>query len=681
MTTMMTTRMVVRSGACCLGRSAATSAFSIAGARRPASVPRRATLPGGVSPASRRAFVVRAVATDAATDTTTSAAKPFKRHERIAAIKVRASPVPRGRPPGAPTRAPYPNPSRRAPPNPAPPHPPRVPDPSSASPPFPVSPQGSDGGASRVGDTVQVRGWVRTVRAQKDLSFVEVNDGSSLSGIQAVVTAEADGAHLLADGAVSTGAAVMIEGVVVESPGGKQAVEVKATSVVVVGGADPSTFPLQKKRHTLEFLRGIAHLRPRTNTIGAVTRVRNQLAYATHTFFQSHGFQYVNTPIVTASDCEGAGEQFQVTTLLNGVDGPSSAAAAKAPASEEAIAEAKAAAAEQGAVVKALKEAKKSGDATKEEVDAAVAELLARKATAEALESPAANAGGAAGGDVPRGEDGAVDYAQDFFGKPSYLTVSGQLNAEIYACAMRDVYTFGPTFRAENSNTSRHLAEFWMVEPELAFADLNDDMDCAEAYLKHCLSHVLEHCDEDLAFFEKNVSKDNLRERLRQVATVPFARITYTEAVDHVLKADKTFEFPVEWGCDLQSEHERYLTEEVFKNTPVIVRDYPKGVKAFYMRENEDGKTVAAMDVLVPKVGELMGGSQREERLEVLERRIEEVGLEKESYWWYLDLRRYGSVPHAGFGLGFERLVQYVTGVENIRDVIPFPRYPGSAEF
>ena len=526
-----------------------------------------------------------------------------------------------------------------------------------------------------MGDTVQVRGWVRTVRAQKDLSFVEVNDGSSLSGIQAVVTADADGADLLADGAVSTGAAVMIEGIVVESPGGKQAVEVKATSVSVVGGADASTFPLQKKRHTLEFLRGIAHLRPRTNTIGAVTRVRNQLAYATHTFFQSHGFQYVNTPIVTASDCEGAGEQFQVTTLLNGADGPSAAAAAKA--SEEDIAEAKAAAAEQGAVVKALKEAKKAGDATKEEVDAAVAELLARKAKAEALENPPA----AASGDVPRGEDGAVDYAQDFFGKPSYLTVSGQLNAEIYACAMRDVYTFGPTFRAENSNTSRHLAEFWMVEPELAFADLKDDMDCAEAYLKHCLTHVLEHCDEDLAFFEKNISKDDLRERLRQVATVPFARITYTEAVDHVLKADKKFEFPVEWGCDLQSEHERYLTEEVFKNTPVIVRDYPKGVKAFYMRENEDGKTVAAMDVLVPKVGELMGGSQREERLEVLERRIEEVGLEKESYWWYLDLRRYGSVPHAGFGLGFERLVQYVTGVENIRDVIPFPRYPGSAEF
>ena len=512
-----------------------------------------------------------------------------------------------------------------------------------------------------------------------------MNDGSSLSGIQAVVTSDALGADLLgSDGGITTGAAVKIEGVVVESPGGKQAVEVKATAVRLVGAADASTFPLQKKRHTLEFLRGIAHLRPRTNTIGAVTRVRNQLAYATHTFFQQHGFQYVNTPIVTASDCEGAGEQFQVTTLLNGADGPEGAAdegadeGAAASAADVAAAEAHAA--EQGAVVKALKEKKKAGDATKEEVDAAVAELLARKAAAAALaEGPSADGPGAR--KVPRKPDGAVDYERDFFAKPSYLTVSGQLNAEIYACAMRDVYTFGPTFRAENSNTSRHLAEFWMVEPELAFADLDDDMDCAEAYLKHCLLHVLEHCDEDLAFFEKNVSKDNLRERLREVATTEFARVTYTEAVEHVLAADKTFEFPVEWGCDLQSEHERYLTEEVYKNRPVIVRDYPKGVKAFYMRENEDGKTVAAMDVLVPKVGELMGGSQRDERLDVLERRIEEVGLEKESYWWYLDLRRYGSVPHAGFGLGFERLVQYVTGVENIRDVIPFPRYPGSAEF
>ena len=541
------------------------------------------------------------------------------------------------------------------------------------------SSQGKDQGKSRVGDTVQLRGWVRTVRAQKDLSFIEVNDGSSLSGIQAVVNGDVPGREHLDAGDITTGAAVVIKGTVVESPGGKQAVEVAVESIKLIGGADASTFPLQKKRHTLEYLRGIAHLRPRTNTIGAVTRVRNQLAYATHTFFQQHGFQYVNTPIVTASDCEGAGEQFQVTTLINGIDGPSVASAQSNVASEADITAAKAAAAEQGVVVKTLKDAKKEGKATKEEVDEAVAELLALKAKAESLEnSPAA---AAAGGDIPRDAAGAVDYGKDFFGKPSYLTVSGQLNAEIYACAMRDVYTFGPTFRAENSNTSRHLAEFWMVEPELAFADLQDDMDCAEAYLKHCLTHVLEHCDEDLEFFEKNISKDNLRERLRGVATSDFARITYTEAVDHVLKAKKKFEFPVEWGCDLQSEHERYLTEEVFKNRPVIVRDYPKGVKAFYMRENDDGKTVAAMDVLVPKVGELMGGSQREERLDVLERRIEEVGLEKESYWWYLDLRRYGSVPHAGFGLGFERLVQYVTGVENIRDVIPFPRYPGSAEF
>ena len=328
-----------------------------------------------------------------------------------------------------------------------------------------------------------------------------------------------------------------------------------------------------------------------------------------------------------------------------------------------------------GKIVKAVKEAKKAGDASKEDVDGAVAKLLSLKSEAEAL------AGAAGGASLPKKDDGSIDYSQDFFGKPSYLTVSGQLNGEIMACAVNDIYTFGPTFRAENSNTSRHLAEFWMVEPELAFADLNDDMDCAEAYLKYCLNHVLENCDEDLAFFEKNISKDNLRERLRSVATQEFARITYTEAVDHILNAKKKFEFPIKWGADLQSEHERYITEEVFKNRPVIVRDYPKDIKAFYMRLNDDNKTVAAMDVLVPRVGELMGGSQREERLDVLERRIEENGLEKESYWWYLDLRRYGSQPHAGFGLGFERLVCYVSGVENIRDAIPFPRYPGSAEF
>lgn len=515
---------------------------------------------------------------------------------------------------------------------------------------------------------MELRGWARSVRTQKGMAFIDLNDGSAISGMQAVVNEGSAAWEVANSGSVSTGAALRVKGKLVASPGGKQAAELAVDELEVIGAADSETYPLQKKRHTLEYLRSIAHLRPRTNTIGAVARVRNQLAYATHKFFQEHGFLYANTPIVTASDCEGAGEQFQVTTLLNGF-------AAAAAATPEAIAAAEAAAKEQGEVVKAVKEAKKAGDASKEDVDGAVAKLLSLKSEAEAL------AGAAGGASLPKKDDGSIDYSQDFFGKPSYLTVSGQLNGEIMACAVNDIYTFGPTFRAENSNTSRHLAEFWMVEPELAFADLNDDMDCAEAYLKYCLNHVLENCDEDLAFFEKNISKDNLRERLRSVATQEFARITYTEAVDHILNAKKKFEFPIKWGADLQSEHERYITEEVFKNRPVIVRDYPKDIKAFYMRLNDDNKTVAAMDVLVPRVGELMGGSQREERLDVLERRIEENGLEKESYWWYLDLRRYGSQPHAGFGLGFERLVCYVSGVENIRDAIPFPRYPGSAEF
>ena len=528
--------------------------------------------------------------------------------------------------------------------------------------------KGRDGGASRVGEELELRGWARSVRTQKGMAFIDLNDGSAISGMQAVVNEGSAAWEVANSGSVSTGAALRVKGKLVASPGGKQAAELAVDELEVIGAADSETYPLQKKRHTLEYLRSIAHLRPRTNTIGAVARVRNQLAYATHKFFQEHGFLYANTPIVTASDCEGAGEQFQVTTLLNGF-------AAAAAATPEAIAAAEAAAKEQGEVVKAVKEAKKAGDASKEDVDDAVAKLLSLKSEAEAL------AGAAGGASLPKKDDGSIDYSQDFFGKPSYLTVSGQLNGEMMACAVNDIYTFGPTFRAENSNTSRHLAEFWMVEPELAFADLNDDMDCAEAYLKYCLNHVLENCDEDLAFFEKNISKDNLRERLRSVATQEFARITYTEAVDHILNAKKKFEFPIKWGADLQSEHERYITEEVFKNRPVIVRDYPKDIKAFYMRLNDDNKTVAAMDVLVPRVGELMGGSQREERLDVLERRIEENGLEKESYWWYLDLRRYGSQPHAGFGLGFERLVCYVSGVENIRDAIPFPRYPGSAEF
>jgi asparaginyl-tRNA synthetase len=505
-----------------------------------------------------------------------------------------------------------------------------------------------------------------------------------MSGMQMVVLQEHvdESVWQLVAGAtseVSTGASIRVKGKVVESPGGKQSVEVLVDELEIIGKADPATYPLQKKRHTLEYLRGIAHLRPRTNTIAAVSRVRNQLAFATHQFFQQNGFLYVNTPIITASDCEGAGEQFQVTCLLNGLEeeGSAGAAASVAPQDVEKVEQK---VKSQGDIVKKTKADKGEGNATKEDVDREVKKLLALKKELTELQS-ASNSPQTSVKELPKLKSGGVDYEQDFFAKRSYLTVSGQLNGEIMASAVNDIYTFGPTFRAENSNTSRHLAEFWMVEPELAFADLNDDMDCAEAYLKHCITHVLKHCDEDLQFFEKNISKDNLRERLQNVVDQDFARITYTEAVEHVLSAKKKFEFPIQWGSDLQSEHERYISEEVYKDRPVIVRDYPKDIKAFYMRANDDGKTVAAMDVLVPKVGELMGGSQREERLDVLEKKIEEVGLEKESYWWYLELRKYGSVPHSGFGLGFERLVQYVTGVENIRDVIAFPRYPGSADF
>lgn len=453
-----------------------------------------------------------------------------------------------------------------------------------------------------------VRGWVRTVRAQKTFAFVDVNDGSTLQGLQVVVREGCAGWEDIQSGALTTGAAVAARGELIGSPGGKQKVELQADEVLLVGGSD-GTYPLQKKRHTLEYLRGMAHLRPRTNTIGAAARVRSQLALATHDFFGGNGFAYVHTPIITASDCEGAGEQFCVTNLVP-PDGDLSA--------------------------------------------------------------------------VPTTEDGRLDWSQDFFGARSFLTVSGQLNAETYATAMRDVYTFGPTFRAENSNTSRHLAEFWMIEPEMAFADLADDMACAEAYLKHCVQHVLDNCGEDLDFFNARIEK-GLRDKLTRVVEAPFRRISYTEAVETLQAAveagEAKFEFPVDWGADLQSEHERYLSEVVCEGAPAIVYDYPAGIKAFYMRMNDDQKTVAAMDLLVPRVGELMGGSQREERLDVLEERLEAIGLDKEAYWWYLDLRRYGSVPHAGFGLGFERLVQFCTGVENIRDVIPFPRYPGSATF
>ncbi|GBG73626.1 hypothetical protein CBR_g16969 [Chara braunii] len=428
---------------------------------------------------------------------------------------------------------------------------------------------GEDGGVENVGKQVMIKGWVRTVRLQKAFAFVEVNDGSSLSGIQVIVNKGMPGFELIDEGDVTTGASITVEGTVVASPGGKQKIEIKADSVTLVGRSDATTYPLQKKRHSFEYLRTIAHLRPRTNSIGAVSRVRNALAFATHQFFQNNGFVWVSAPIITASDCEGAGEQFCVTTLIN----------------------------------------------------------------SESTTSPTL---------IPSTKEQKVDWSKDFFKRPAYLTVSGQLNAEIYATALSDVYTFGPTFRAENSNTSRHLAEFWMIEPELAFADLTDDMKCATAYLQHVIQHLLDNCKEDMQFFDKFIEPGILN-RLTSVAESEFAHVTYTDAIDILLKSGRSFEFPVEWGRDLQSEHERYITEVVFKGRPVIVTNYPKECKAFYMRENEDGRTVAAMDVLVPTVGELIGGSQREERLEVLESRMEEAGLDKNSYWWYLDLRRYGS--------------------------------------
>ncbi|XP_031502304.1 asparagine--tRNA ligase, chloroplastic/mitochondrial [Nymphaea colorata] len=468
---------------------------------------------------------------------------------------------------------------------------------------------GPDEGLDRVGQRLSVRGWVRTCRVQSTVTFIEVNDGSCLSNMQCVINSDVQGYDQTISGFVTTGASVWVEGVLVESQGSKQKVELKVEKLDTVGQSDPS-FPIQKKKASREYLRTIAHLRPRTNTFGAVMRVRNALAYATHKFFQENGFVWVASPIITASDCEGAGEQFTVTTLI-----PSSSEGSKS------------------SII-----------------------------------------------DIPTTKDGLVDWSQDFFGKPAFLTVSGQLNAETYACALSDVYTFGPTFRAENSNTSRHLAEFWMIEPELAFADLNDDMACATSYLQYVVKYILENCKEDMDFFNTWFEK-GIISRLSNVVEKDFVQLSYTDAIEILQRTSKKFEFPVKWGCDLQSEHERYITEEAFAGSPVIIRDYPKDIKAFYMRQNDDQKTVAAMDLLVPRVGELIGGSQREERLDFLEGRLAEMKLSKESYWWYLDLRRFGSVPHAGFGLGFERLVQFATGIDNIRDTIPFPRSPGSAEF
>lgn len=447
------------------------------------------------------------------------------------------------------------------------------------------------------GETATIQGWVRTKREQKAFSFINVNDGSCMSGLQVVMDAAMPDYETVIK-QITTGASVQIVGNVVESPAKGQRIELKADTITVYGEAD-ETYPLQKKRHSFEFLRTIGHLRSRTNTLGAVFRIRNACAQAIHQFFQEQGFLWMHTPILTASDCEGAGEMFTVTNL-----NPNK---------------------------------------------------------------------------PPLTEDNALDFSQDFFGKPAYLTVSGQLEAEIMALAFNNVYTFGPTFRAENSNTSRHLAEFWMIEPEMAFCDLVGNMDLAESFLKYIFRFVLENCEDDMAFFNQRIDNTVLA-TADNIINNEFARVTYTEAVALLEKADKTFEFPVEWGIDLQSEHERYLAEELCQK-PVIVTDYPAAIKAFYMRLNNDNKTVAAMDVLAPKVGEIIGGSQREERLDVLESRIEEAGLPKDAYWWYLDLRRYGTVPHAGFGLGFERLIQFMTGMSNIRDVIPFPRTPDNIDF
>ena len=444
---------------------------------------------------------------------------------------------------------------------------------------------------------VTVGGWIRTMRAQKTFGFIELNDGSYFKSLQVVFE----------DGIVenykdiakqNVGAALIVGGTLVYTPDAKQPIELKA-SVITVEGASTPDYPLQKKRHSMEYLRTIAHLRPRTNTFSAVFRVRSVAAYAIHQFFQEQGFVYIHTPIITASDCEGAGEMFRVTTL----------------------------------------------DLT----------------------------------NIPQNEDGTVDYTQDFFGKSANLTVSGQLNVESFAQAFGNVYTFGPTFRAENSNTQRHAAEFWMIEPEMAFADLSDYMDNAEAMIKFVIKTVLEKCPQEMEFFGKFVDKE-LLPRLQHVKDSDFVRVSYTEAVKLLQESGAKFDYPVSWGCDLQTEHERYLTEQLFQK-PVFVTDYPKEIKAFYMRQNDDGKTVAAADCLVPGIGEIIGGSQREERLELLETRMKELGLNPEDYWWYLDLRRYGSTHHAGYGLGFERLVMYLTGMSNIRDVLPHPRTVGNADF
>jgi asparaginyl-tRNA synthetase len=443
---------------------------------------------------------------------------------------------------------------------------------------------------------IKVSGWVKTERTSKNFGFIELNDGSFFKNLQVVFEEGLENFNDIAK--LLVGSAISVEGLLVESPGAKQPFELKADKIVIEG-LSTQDYPLQKKSHSFEFLRSIAHLRPRTNTFAAVFRVRSLVAYAIHQFFQDQGFVYVHAPIITGSDAEGAGEMFRVTTL--DMDKP------------------------------------------------------------------------------PRTEDGKVDYSKDFFTKSANLTVSGQLNVETFCMAFRNVYTFGPTFRAENSNTARHAAEFWMIEPEIAFAELTDNMELAENMVKYIINYILENAPEEMEFFNRFID-NTLLERLNNIVNSEFGVVTYTEAVDTLMKSGVKFEYPVEWGTDLQTEHERYLTEQVYKK-PLFVINYPKEIKAFYMRINEDNKTVAAMDLLVPGVGEIIGGSQREERLDVLEKKMDEMGLNKEDYWWYLDTRRYGGVKHAGYGLGFERIIMYITGMSNIRDVIPFPRTVKSAEF
>lgn len=447
------------------------------------------------------------------------------------------------------------------------------------------------------GKDVLAKGWVRTKRGNKNVAFIALNDGSTVNNIQVVCDADNFSEELLKN--ITTGACIAVKGKLVESMGQGQRVEIQASELEIYGTADPDKYPLQKKGHSMEFLREIAHLRPRTNTFGSVFRIRHAMAFAIHKYFNDRGFYYLHTPIVTASDCEGAGAMFQVTTM----------------------------------------------DLNK----------------------------------IPKCEDGTVDFSDDFFGRQTALTVSGQLEGELGAMSLGQIYTFGPTFRAENSNTPRHLAEFWMVEPEVAFYDITDNMDLAEDFIKYCVKYALENCTDDLKFLNDMFDKE-LISRLEGVVNTEFVRLTYTEGVKILMASGEKFEYPVSWGTDLQSEHERYLVEKHFKR-PVILTDYPKEIKAFYMKQNEDGKTVRAMDVLFPKIGEIIGGSQREENLEKLERRIDEMEMGREGLWWYLDTRRFGTAPHSGFGLGFERLLLFVTGMGNIRDVIPFPRTPKSADF